>query len=70
MCVPSLVNEISKEGEDSCEQLNSLKLQKIPNDFHKEEQVTLTTSKTLKNWRISEEKKKWKYVLPGDVIKF
>lgn len=49
MYVPGLVNEINKEGEDSWEQLNSLRLQKVSNDFYKEEQVTLITYKTQKN---------------------
>lgn len=70
MYVPSLLKKIYKDVEDSWEHLNSLRLQKVPKIFYKEEQVTLTTYKTLKNWRISEEKKKWKNVLPHDVIKF
>lgn len=49
MYVPGLGNEINKEGEDSWEQLNSLRLQKVSNDFYKEEQVTLITYKTQKN---------------------
>ena len=63
-----LLNEMDKDGEDSCEQFNTLRLQKIPNHLHKEEQVTLTTYKTLKDWRILGKKRKNN--LPGDVIKF
>lgn len=47
--VPRLINEINKECENSCQQLNSLRLQKVPNDFYKEVHITLTTYKTLKN---------------------
>jgi len=45
----NLLKEISKEREDLCEQFNTLRLQKIPNQFYKEEQVTLTMYKTLKD---------------------
>lgn len=64
----NLLNETNKDGEDSCEQFNTLRLQKILNHFYKEEQVTLTTYKILKDWMFLGKKKK--IILPGDVFKF
>lgn len=63
----NLLNETNKDGEDSCEQFNTLRLQKIPNHFYKE-QVTLTTYKILKDWMFLGKKKK--NILPDDVFKF
>lgn len=74
---------MNKEGKDFCEQLNILRLQKIPNHFYKEEQVNLTTYKTLKDWRIGggwgsgewggveeEEGGEEERILTADMIKF